>query len=159
MTLQKMIDTGELIKSPSPWAFPIVLAPKKYKTARFCVDARKLWKAKRKRRSSKRMIKLVFTGAAGLLTACGSRSRLQPRTVLVLLLHTALLSPRKQREAKKYEETIIKHLYNITIHTVDVTGADCSAGWSQRRQTGRALRTPAFINTRVNRETSHWRPT
>uniref|UniRef100_A0A224Z7U7 RNA-directed DNA polymerase n=1 Tax=Rhipicephalus zambeziensis TaxID=60191 RepID=A0A224Z7U7_9ACAR len=40
--LDEMIDTGAVRPSESPWAFPVVLAPKKDGTARLCVDYRKL---------------------------------------------------------------------------------------------------------------------
>lgn len=42
VALQEMIDTRAVRKSRSPWAFPIVLAPKKDGTARLCVDFREL---------------------------------------------------------------------------------------------------------------------
>lgn len=40
--LEEMIDTGSVRESKSPWAFPVVLAPKKDGTARLCVDYRRL---------------------------------------------------------------------------------------------------------------------
>lgn len=40
--LKEMIDTGAIRPSKSPWAFPLVLAPKKDGTARLCVDYRSL---------------------------------------------------------------------------------------------------------------------
>lgn len=40
--LGEMIETGAVRESNSPWAFPIVLAPKKDGTARLCVDYRRL---------------------------------------------------------------------------------------------------------------------
>ncbi|KAM7301281.1 reverse transcriptase/ribonuclease H [Ixodes scapularis] len=40
--LKEMIDTDSVRESKSPWAFPVVLAPKKDGTARLCVDYRRL---------------------------------------------------------------------------------------------------------------------
>ncbi|XP_064460245.1 uncharacterized protein LOC135370435 [Ornithodoros turicata] len=40
--LDEMIETGAVRPSRSPWAFPVVLAPKKDGTARLCVDYRRL---------------------------------------------------------------------------------------------------------------------
>ncbi|XP_064469873.1 uncharacterized protein LOC135384605 [Ornithodoros turicata] len=40
--LDEMIATGAVRRSQSPWAFPVVLAPKKDGTARLCVDYRQL---------------------------------------------------------------------------------------------------------------------
>ncbi|XP_064467809.1 uncharacterized protein LOC135378652 [Ornithodoros turicata] len=40
--LNEMIETGAARPSRSPWAFPVVLAPKKDGTARLCVDYRRL---------------------------------------------------------------------------------------------------------------------
>lgn len=42
VALQEMLDTGAVRESKSPWAFPVVLAPKKDGTARLCVDYRRL---------------------------------------------------------------------------------------------------------------------
>ena len=40
--IQKMEQTGVIQKSASPWAFPVVMVPKKNGELRFCVDYRKL---------------------------------------------------------------------------------------------------------------------
>ncbi|KAM7290029.1 uncharacterized protein ISCGN_030157 [Ixodes scapularis] len=40
--LDEMWDTGAVRPSQSPWAFPVVLAPKKDRTARLCVDYHRL---------------------------------------------------------------------------------------------------------------------
>ncbi|XP_064459039.1 uncharacterized protein LOC135369375 [Ornithodoros turicata] len=40
--LNEMIETGAVRPSRSPWAFPVVLAPKKDGTARLCMDYRRL---------------------------------------------------------------------------------------------------------------------
>ena len=40
--LSEMLQKGVIKKSASPWASPIVLAQKKDRTTRFCVDYRKV---------------------------------------------------------------------------------------------------------------------
>lgn len=40
--LDQMMQTGAVRKSNCPWAFPVVLAPRKHDTARLCVDYRGL---------------------------------------------------------------------------------------------------------------------
>ena len=40
--LDKMLEEGVIDEKESPWAFPVVLIPKKDKTVRVCVDYRRL---------------------------------------------------------------------------------------------------------------------
>lgn len=42
VALQEIIDTGVVTPSQSPWASPVVLAPKQGGTARLCIDYRRL---------------------------------------------------------------------------------------------------------------------